>query len=33
MARATSRFGLAETTPVVSCDEAGCEGFWRHRFL
>jgi transposase len=31
--QAKARFGLGETAPVVSCDEAGREGFWRHRFL
>jgi transposase len=33
IAQATRRCGLPETAPVVSCDEAGREGFWRHRFL
>ena len=31
--RPNSRFGLPETAPVVSCYEAGREGFWLHRFL
>lgn len=31
--RAKHRFGLPETTPVVSCYEAGRDGFWLHRFL
>jgi hypothetical protein len=31
--QAKKRFGLPETAPVVSCDEAGREGFWLHRFL
>lgn len=31
--QATRRFGLPETAPVVSCYEAGREGFWLHRFL
>jgi transposase len=31
--QAKSRFGLRETAPVVSCYEAGREGFWLHRFL
>jgi transposase len=31
--RAKSRFGLAETSKVVSCYEAGRDGFWIHRFL
>jgi transposase len=30
---ATSRFGLCATAPVVSCDEAGRDGFWLHRCL
>ena len=33
MAQAKRRFGLPETAPVVSCYEAGREGFWLHRFL
>jgi transposase len=33
IAQATRRVGLPETAPVVSCDEAGREGFWLHRFL
>ena len=32
-AQAKRRFGLPETPPVVSCYEAGREGFWLHRFL
>jgi transposase len=31
--QATRRFGLPDTAPVVSCYEAGREGFWLHRFL
>jgi len=31
--RAKERFGLAEDVPVVSCYEAGREGFWLHRWL
>ena len=31
--KAKSRFGLAPTTPVRSCYEAGREGFWVHRAL
>ena len=31
--RARQRFGLSEAVPVVSCYEAGREGFWVHRFL
>jgi transposase len=30
---AKRRFGLLATAPVVSCSEAGREGFWLHRFL
>jgi transposase len=30
---AKQRLGLAEDTPVVSCYEAGRDGFWIHRFL
>src|SRR5215470_3632737 len=33
MAQAKRRFGLPATAPVVSCYEAGREGFWLHRFL
>jgi len=33
VAQAKTRCGLPETTPVVSGDEAGREGFWLHRFL
>jgi transposase len=33
IAHATVRFGLPETALVVSCYEAGREGFWLHRFL
>jgi transposase len=33
VAEAKKRFGLPETTPVISCYEAGREGFWLHRFL
>src|SRR5712691_10165354 len=31
--QAKRRFGLPDTAPVVSCYEAGREGFWLHRFL
>jgi transposase len=31
--RAKSRFGLPEAARVVSCYEAGRDGFWLHRFL
>src|SRR5215469_6897322 len=30
---AKRRFGLPEGTPVISCYEAGRDGFWLHRFL
>src|SRR4030066_895368 len=30
---ARKRFGLAETARVVSCYEAGRDGFWLHRYL
>jgi transposase len=33
VAQAKRRFGLPEAAPVVSCYEAGREGFWLHRFL
>jgi transposase len=33
IARAKTRFGLSESTPVFSCYEAGRDGFWLHRFL
>src|SRR5499433_3950911 len=33
IAHAKRRLGLPETAPVVSCYEAGREGFWLHRFL
>jgi transposase len=33
IAQAKRRLGLSETAPVVSCYEAGREGFWLHRFL
>ena len=33
IARAKQRFGLATRTRVVSCYEAGREGFWLHRCL
>jgi transposase len=32
IAAAKRRFGLPETASVVSCDEAGREGLWLHRF-
>ena len=30
---AKKRFGLPETAPVLSCYEAGRDGFWLHRYL
>jgi transposase len=33
VAQAKKRFGLPDTAPVLSCYEAGREGFWLHRFL
>lgn len=33
IAQAKRRLGLPETAPVVSCYEAGREGFWLHRLL
>ena len=33
IAQAKQCFGLPESAPVVSCYEAGREGFWLHRFL
>jgi transposase len=33
IAKAKQRFGLPAETPVVSCYEAGRDGFWLHRFL
>jgi transposase len=33
LAAARARFGLGATTPVVSCYEAGRDGFWVHRLL
>ena len=33
IAMAKKRFGLNEDTKVVSCYEAGREGFWLHRYL
>jgi transposase len=31
--RAKQRFDLPEETLVLSCYEAGCDGFWLHRYL
>lgn len=33
IARAKRRFKLADETPVISCYEAGRDGFWLHRYL
>jgi transposase len=33
IAEAKRRLGLPDSAPVVSCYEAGREGFWLHRFL
>jgi transposase len=33
IARAKQRFGLPETARVLSCYEAGRDGFWLHRYL
>ena len=33
ISRAKKRFSLAETAPVLSCYEAGRDGFWLHRYL
>jgi transposase len=33
IAQAKRRLGLPGTAAVVSCDEAGRDGFWLHRFL
>src|SRR5882724_7662005 len=33
IAQAKRRLGLPDSAPVVSCYEAGREGFWLHRFL
>ena len=30
---AKKRFGLPEDAPVISCFEAGRDGFWLHRFF
>jgi transposase len=31
--RAKQRFDLPDDTPVISCSEAGRDGFWLHRYL
>lgn len=33
LSRARERFGLSPGVPVVSCYEAGRDGFWLHRYL
>jgi transposase len=33
IAQAKAKFGLAGEVRVVSCYEAGRDGFWLHRFL
>ena len=33
IAKAKKRLGLPKDAPVVSCYEAGRDGFWLHRFL
>lgn len=33
IAQAKRRFGLSAETPVISCYEAGRDGFWLHRYL
>ena len=33
IARAKRRFKLPDETPVISCYEAGRDGFWLHRYL
>ena len=33
VARAKARFGVPAGTPVISCYEAGRDGFWLHRYL
>jgi transposase len=33
VAKARARFGLPEGVPIVSCYEAGRDGFWLHRYL
>lgn len=33
IARAKRRFGLSAEVPVISCYEAGRDGFWLHRYL
>ena len=33
VAKAKERFGMPASAPVVSCYEAGRDGFWLHRHL
>jgi transposase len=33
VAKARARFGMPEGVPIVSCYEAGRDGFWLHRYL
>jgi len=33
VAKAKARFGMHGVVPIVSCDEAGRDGFWLHRYL
>jgi len=33
IALARTRFGFPDTVPIISCYEAGRDGFWIHRFL
>ena len=33
IALALTRFGLPDSVPIISCYEAGRDGFWIHRFL
>jgi transposase len=33
VAKAKKRFGLCDAAPVLSCYEAGRDGFWLHRYL
>ena len=33
VAKAKTRFGMPGSVPIVSCYEAGRDGFWLHRYL
>jgi transposase len=33
IAAAKAHFGVSAEAPVISCDEAGLDGFWVHRYL